>query len=549
MYRWMSHALLWLTGLLPALIAFFSLPAGSFDTAAAALNALGRLTGIGGLGLLLVAAIVSFRIPGFDRLFGGLTTLWHTHHLMGGVSFLLLLAHPLLLALAASRVSLATAVAVLFPAAGTAIWLGWGALLLMMVFLAPSFSFFGTPHYQRWKSLHRLSGLTAVLALAHTFMLARTTAEPWSTLIWLALASAAIAALIYGLVFSRRATQHRYTVTGVAQPANNVVELSLVPVAKPLRYQAGQFVYLTPYDSKLQAGYREEHPYTLSSAPEEPELRIAIKDLGDASRAIQSIAHGSDVRIMGPYLLPRPQSRQGAVGRWRNWHYPLPGPRPPAGRPRRSGGYAVTLLCSGRGEGPVRGRVAPAQRQDPRLLLDYALLLQGGAAGQRLCALPLPGLRRAPGIRLWPWSSEQPGSPASAGCGYAAPSFPQRGVQAAMKKLCFSAFIAFWSSIATLVAVQVLATDPAPAAAAQPTVTLDELAAHDSESDCWMAIEGKVYNLTGYLPNHPTPAAVLLPWCGREATESMRTKGYGRDHSPVAWGMLDDYLVGTLADD
>ncbi|QIB64550.1 ferredoxin reductase family protein [Kineobactrum salinum] len=300
MYRWMSHALLWLLGVLPALIALGSLPAGTFDTAGGVLNALGRLTGIGGLGLLLVTAIVSFRIPGFDRLFGGLTTLWHIHHLMGAISFLLLLAHPLLLALAASQVSLATAVAVLYPS-GVAVGLGWGALLLMMVFLAPSFSFFGAPHYQRWKSLHKLSGVAALLALAHTFMLARTTAEPWSTLIWLVLAGAAIAALSYGLVFARRAAQHRYTVTGVARPANNVVELSLEPVGKALRYQAGQFVYLTPYDSKLQAGYREEHPYTLSSAPGESGLRIAIKDLGDASRAIGAIAHGSEVRIMGPY--------------------------------------------------------------------------------------------------------------------------------------------------------------------------------------------------------------------------------------------------------
>lgn len=117
-----------------------------------------------------------------------------------------------------------------------------------------------------------------------------------------------------------------------------------------------------------------------------------------------------------------------------------------------------------------------------------------------------------------------------------------------MKKLCFSAFIAFWSSIATLVAVQAIATDQVSAPAAAKTVTLEELAAHGSESDCWMAIEGKVYNLTEYLPKHPTPAAILVPWCGREATEGMRTKGYGRDHSPMAWGLLDGYLVGTLAE-
>ena len=46
---------------------------------------------------------------------------------------------------------------------------------------------------------------------------------------------------------------------------------------------------MAPFDRSLSAGYGEEHPYTLSSSPDEDRLRIAIKDLGDASRAIQTI--------------------------------------------------------------------------------------------------------------------------------------------------------------------------------------------------------------------------------------------------------------------
>ncbi|MAL96162.1 MAG: cytochrome b5 [Haliea sp.] len=118
-----------------------------------------------------------------------------------------------------------------------------------------------------------------------------------------------------------------------------------------------------------------------------------------------------------------------------------------------------------------------------------------------------------------------------------------------MKKLCYSAFVAFWSSIATLLALQAVATDEAPdTQAGAAVISLEELAVHNSEADCWMAIEGKVYNLSDYLPKHPTPASMLVPWCGKEATEGMRTKGYGRDHSPMAWEMLQTYEVGTLAD-
>ncbi len=297
-----AHGLLWAVAGLPPLLAALFLPPGSFDNPGATLNALGRLTGIGGLSLLLVAAIVSFRIPGFDRLFGGLTKLWHTHHLLGGVSFLLLLAHPLLLALAASPVSLAAAVAVLFPpVGGLGTWLGWGALLGMMVFLAPSFSFFGRPRYQTWKHLHRLSGVAAVLALGHTFVLERTLPPPWAGLIWVTLSAAALMALIHGLLLARRAHHYRYRVANVTMPANNVVEIHLAPEGEPLAYRAGQFVYLTHFDHRLPAGYGEEHPYTLLSAPGEPRLRLAVKDLGDTSRALQSIHKGAEVRVVGPY--------------------------------------------------------------------------------------------------------------------------------------------------------------------------------------------------------------------------------------------------------
>ncbi|MEX0914837.1 MAG: cytochrome b5-like heme/steroid binding domain-containing protein [Wenzhouxiangellaceae bacterium] len=118
-----------------------------------------------------------------------------------------------------------------------------------------------------------------------------------------------------------------------------------------------------------------------------------------------------------------------------------------------------------------------------------------------------------------------------------------------MKKLTYTAFVAFWASIATLLSTNQLVSASHDEAQALPAVTLAQVAEHATEQDCWMAIEGKVYDLTDYLPYHPTPAAVILPWCGTEATKGMRTKGYGRDHSPAAWAELEEYVVGTLAEE
>lgn len=117
-----------------------------------------------------------------------------------------------------------------------------------------------------------------------------------------------------------------------------------------------------------------------------------------------------------------------------------------------------------------------------------------------------------------------------------------------MKKLVYTIFIAFWASALTIITLDVLAPS---AEAGTPnegssTYTLAEVAEHDTLDDCWMAIEGAVYNFTDYIEQHPTPPSVLESWCGKEATHGMRTKGYGSDHSERAWQMAEQFRIGEL---
>jgi predicted ferric reductase len=288
--------------LLPLVVSVPVILSSPPETAAGGLRAAGRVTGVVGLAWLFLAAVFAVRIPGLDRPFGGLVRLWRIHHVLGSGAFLLLLAHPVLLALAALPVSPAAASAVMFPPAGRwAVWVGWGALLAMMAFLAPTYSFFGKTEYQRWKWLHLLSGVAILLGLAHALPLATTPGHPWAMLLWVLLGGLALGAFAWRAVLSRT-VRKPYRITRVERPASRVVELSLRPEGGDvLRYAPGQFVYLAPLDPALAAGRNEEHPYTLSSAPHEPELRIAIKSLGDASAALQTVSAGSRAWIEGPY--------------------------------------------------------------------------------------------------------------------------------------------------------------------------------------------------------------------------------------------------------
>jgi cytochrome b involved in lipid metabolism len=49
-------------------------------------------------------------------------------------------------------------------------------------------------------------------------------------------------------------------------------------------------------------------------------------------------------------------------------------------------------------------------------------------------------------------------------------------------------------------------------------ITDEELAQHNTVGDCWIALRGKVYNLTEYVAYHPGGAEILEESFGRDAT-------------------------------
>ncbi|KAI2628551.1 cytochrome b5 [Hypoxylon sp. NC1633] len=73
--------------------------------------------------------------------------------------------------------------------------------------------------------------------------------------------------------------------------------------------------------------------------------------------------------------------------------------------------------------------------------------------------------------------------------------------------------------------------------------TLDEVAGHATPGDYWLVIHGKVYNVTGYLDDHPGGANVLQEVAGSDATGDFDFVG----HSASAKKALRQFEVGSLA--
>ncbi|KAH8061406.1 hypothetical protein JL722_4023 [Aureococcus anophagefferens] len=76
------------------------------------------------------------------------------------------------------------------------------------------------------------------------------------------------------------------------------------------------------------------------------------------------------------------------------------------------------------------------------------------------------------------------------------------------------------------------------------TYTLADVAKHDTPQDCWIAVNGVVYDTNPYLAEHPGGASSITMNAGTDATDE-----FTAIHSRKAWTLLDKYAIGTLAAD
>ncbi|MDD5710818.1 MAG: cytochrome b5-like heme/steroid binding domain-containing protein [Candidatus Colwellbacteria bacterium] len=77
--------------------------------------------------------------------------------------------------------------------------------------------------------------------------------------------------------------------------------------------------------------------------------------------------------------------------------------------------------------------------------------------------------------------------------------------------------------------------------------SLEEVAQHGSESSCWQAINGKVYDVTPFISFHPG-GQLILNGCGKDATVLFETRPTNPEtpHPESAIEKLKDYYIGDL---
>ena len=73
-------------------------------------------------------------------------------------------------------------------------------------------------------------------------------------------------------------------------------------------------------------------------------------------------------------------------------------------------------------------------------------------------------------------------------------------------------------------------------------VTLEELRKHRNASDCWIAIHGRVFDITKFLPDHPGGGEVISSISGADVTADFEDIG----HSDAARKIATPFFIGFL---
>jgi predicted ferric reductase len=217
---------------------------------------------------------------------------------MGQIALILLLLHPLFLIPKYSG-SLSYAASFLLPGQDWSINFGILALWTMLFLIILTLYF--KPKYDLWKYTHKFLGLALFLAAFHVWLIPSDTSNylPLKLYILTVIALGLITFLyrsIFGSIFIKKSP---YVVERVIKLNDKINEIRMKPLAEPLTYTPGQFVFL-----EFQYGKgvtNESHPFSLTSNPDEDYLSVSIKNLGDFTSEVGEITPQTKVKVEGPF--------------------------------------------------------------------------------------------------------------------------------------------------------------------------------------------------------------------------------------------------------
>jgi predicted ferric reductase len=273
------------------------------DTIPGLLTGMGQITALLGTWMALVGVLLMARVPWIDHVVGS-DRLRAWHRWTGFATLWLLVGHAVL----------TTAGWVAGPGADPiadtiALWTTWDVLLavvgLALLTLVAVTSIRAARRriaYETWYGLHLYAYLGIALAFVHELTMGTDLFDdPVAIAFWVGLY-----VVVFGLLLIHRVgapialtLRTRPRIAAVIPEAAGVV--SIVVTGRNLDRigaRAGQFFQVR---FLAGGGWWRPHPFSISAAPDARGLRFTIKDLGDDTHRMATLAPGTRVVLEGPY--------------------------------------------------------------------------------------------------------------------------------------------------------------------------------------------------------------------------------------------------------
>jgi predicted ferric reductase len=262
-------------------------------------RALSQITMLWSVTLMSLAMLAVVRAHALEPVFGGLDRSVRFHRIIGPAAILLLVVHVLLLTMVElDEVASIGDVFVPFWSASTR---SIDVLVFYSLLLLGALAYNRSMSYERWLSVHRVTGLVFLAGSAHAAMEPGTIAdfEPLRTWIVILVFAGAAAWLYRVILFNRLGPRYRYLLQEVVARGKNIVDLVMRPLERRMMYEPGTFVFLRV--PTMEGERKELHPFSISSSPVERNLRLSIRMIGDFTRRLPALSSGTQMEVYGPF--------------------------------------------------------------------------------------------------------------------------------------------------------------------------------------------------------------------------------------------------------